>query len=110
MLNFYQQMPVFALKKCPRPQRPMKANKGQQSLKLQISFLLSSFNAKSSINVNMILKECVFLKKPENFHFHYINFLKLNFVEYPNISNEIMILVASIWVESSILRKGCGPW
>ena len=56
MPNFYQQMLVFALKNHQRPQRPMKANKGQQSPKLQISLLLSSFNAKSSINVNMILK------------------------------------------------------
>ena len=56
MPNFYQQMLVFALKDHQRPQRPMKANKGQQSPKLQISLLLSSFNAKSSINVNMILK------------------------------------------------------
>ena len=30
MLNFYQQRPVFALKKCPRPQRPKKAKEGQQ--------------------------------------------------------------------------------
>ena len=64
VLNFYQQRPVFALKNYPRPQRPkrpMKANKGQQSPKLQISLLLSLFNVKSSINVNMILKK-VFLK------------------------------------------------
>ena len=30
MLIFYQQRPVFVLKKCPRPQRPKKANEGQQ--------------------------------------------------------------------------------
>ena len=64
VLNFYQKKLVFALKNYPRPQRPkrpMKANKGQQSSKLQISLLLSLFNVKSSINVNMILKK-VFLK------------------------------------------------
>ena len=63
----------------------MKANKGQQSPKLQISLLLSLFNAKSSIIVNMILKRCIF-KKIWNFHFHYINFLKLHFVEYVKFS------------------------
>ena len=63
MLNFYQQRPVFALKNNPRPQRPkrsMKANKGQQSPKLQKNILLSLLNVKSSINVNKILKN-VFL-------------------------------------------------
>ena len=39
----------------------MKANKGQQSPKLQIYLLLSLFNVKSSKNVNMILKN--FLKR-----------------------------------------------
>ena len=71
VLDFYQQSPVFALRNYPRPQRPkrpMKANKGQQSPKLQISLLLSLFNVKSSINVNMILKKCVF-KKSEIFIF-----------------------------------------
>ena len=33
VLNFYQQRPFFALKNYPRPKRPMKANKGQQSPK-----------------------------------------------------------------------------
>ena len=71
VLNFYQKKLVFALKNYPRPQRPkrpMKANKGQQSPKLQISLLLSLFNVKSSINVNMILKKSVF-KKSEIFIF-----------------------------------------
>ena len=71
VLNFYQQRPVFALKNHPRPQRPkrpMKANKGQHSPKLQISLLLSLFNVKSSTNVNTILKKCVF-KKLEIFIF-----------------------------------------
>ena len=65
VLEFYQQRPVFALKNHPRPQRPkrpMKANKGQHSPKLQISLLLSLFNVKSSTNVNTILKKCVFKK------------------------------------------------
>ena len=65
VLNFYQQRPVFALKNHPRPQRPkrpMKANKGQHSPKLQIYMLLSLINVKSSINVNIILKKCVFKK------------------------------------------------
>jgi hypothetical protein len=71
VLDFYQKKLVFALKRYPRPQRPkrpMKANKGQQSPKLQISLLLSLFNVKSSINVNMILKKSVF-KKSEIFIF-----------------------------------------
>ena len=38
----------------------MKANKGQQSPKLQISLLLSLFNVKSSKNVRVILKKMVF--------------------------------------------------
>ena len=65
VLEFYQQRPVFALKNHPRPQRPkrpMKANKGQHSPKLQIYMLLSLINVKSSINVNIILKKCVFKK------------------------------------------------
>ena len=41
VLNFHQQRPVLALK---RPKRRMKANKGQQSPKLQISLLSSLFN------------------------------------------------------------------
>ena len=71
VLTFYQKRPIFPLKNCPRPQRPkrpMKANKGQQSPRLQIYLLLSLFNVKSSINVNMILKKCVF-KKSEIFIF-----------------------------------------
>ena len=89
VLNFYQQRPVFALKNHPRPQRPkrpMKANKGQHSPKLQISLLLSLFNVKSSTNVNTILKKMCF-KKVGNFHFHYINFLKLHFVEFIKYTN-----------------------
>ena len=38
MLNFCQKRPGFALKICPRsqrPKRPMKANKGQEGPKLQ---------------------------------------------------------------------------
>ena len=65
MLNSCQQRPVFALKihaRPQRPKRPMKVNKGQQNPKLQISMLLSLFDVKSSINVNMILKKCVFKK------------------------------------------------
>ena len=65
VLNFYQQRPVFALKNHPRPQRPkrpMKANKGQHSPKLQISLLLSIFNVNSSTNVNKIPEKCVFKK------------------------------------------------
>ena len=38
----------------------MKAKRGQQSPKLQIPFLLSLFNVNSSINVNVLLKQCVF--------------------------------------------------
>jgi hypothetical protein len=40
VLSFYQQKEVFAKKYCPRPNNPkwpMKANKGQQSSKLQIT-------------------------------------------------------------------------
>ena len=65
VLNFYQQRPVFALKNHPRPQRPkrpMKANKDQNSPKLQISLLLSLFNVKSSTNVNKVSEKCVFKK------------------------------------------------
>jgi len=46
----------------------MNANKRQHSPKLQISWLLSLFNIKSSTNVNTILKKCVF-KKLEIFIF-----------------------------------------
>jgi len=63
----------------------MKANKSQQSPKLQIYLLLSLINVKSSINVNIILEKCVF-KKFEIWNFHYINFLKLHFVEYVKFS------------------------
>ena len=48
-LNIYQQRPLLAFKIHLRPQRPkkpMKANKGQQSPKFQISLLLSLFNVK----------------------------------------------------------------
>ena len=60
---FLSEKANFFLKKIvqghQRPKRPMKANKGQQSPRLQIYLLLSLFNVKSSINVNMILKKCV---------------------------------------------------
>ena len=49
VLDFYQQRPVLALKNNPRPQRPkrpMKANKGQQSPKLQISFVIITIQCK----------------------------------------------------------------
>ena len=88
MFKFYQQGPVFALKNYPRPQRPkrpMKANKGQQSPKLQISLLLSLFNVKSSTNVN-IIPENVFLRNWK-FYFHYIQSLKLHFVEKVECTN-----------------------
>ena len=73
-------------KNYPRPKRPMKANKGQQSPKLQKNILLSLFNVKSSINVNKILKKCVFIKSEIFIFITYINFLKLYFVEYIKFS------------------------
>ena len=90
----------------------MKANKGQHSPKLQIYMLLSLINIKSSINVNMILKECVF-KKSENFHFHYINFLKLHFVEYVKFSKHFQwnngtgsfICLYITWKKCKIIHK-----
>ena len=88
MLNFYQQRPVFALKNYPRPQRPkrpMKANKGQQSPKLQISFVIITIQCKIINKCQYDTKEMCFLKI-WNFHFHYINFLKLHFVEYIKFS------------------------
>ena len=64
MLNFYQQWPFFASKNYPRPQRPkrpMKANKGQQSPKLQISFVIITIQCKI-INKCQCGKKNVFLK------------------------------------------------
>jgi hypothetical protein len=59
VLNFYQKRPVFALKNYPRPQRPkrpMKASKVQNF----IFFVIITINVKSSMNVNMILKNVFF--------------------------------------------------
>ena len=82
----------------------MKANKVQHSPKLQNSLLSSLFNVKSSTNMNMIPEKCVF-KRNLKFYFHYINSLKLHFVEnvsVPTNTNEIMVL-STLFV--SILPK-----
>ena len=79
------------------PKRPMKANKGQQSPKLQISFFIITIQCKIINKCQYDTREMCFLKI-RNFHFHYINFLKLHFVEFVKFSkhiNEIMVLVAS---------------
>ena len=71
MLNFYQQWPFFASKNYPRPQRPkrpMKANKGQQSPKLQISFVIITIQCKIINKCQYGTKKCVF-KKSEIFIF-----------------------------------------
>ena len=90
VLIFYQKKLVFALKKYPRPQRPkrpMKANKGQQSPKLQISLLLSLFNVKSSTNVNMIPEKCLVK--------NLWNYILLKMLSVPTDTNEIMVLSTS---------------
>ena len=72
MLNFYQKRPVFALKIYPRPQRPkrpMKASKGQISPKVQKPVILPIFNAKQSINANVLLENVDFYVK-EKFQFY----------------------------------------
>ena len=64
-LNFYQQRPVFALKNYPRPQRPKrptKANKGQQSVRLQISFVIITIQCKIIYKCPYGTKKCVFKK------------------------------------------------
>ena len=58
----------------------MKAKKGQQSPKLQIPFLLSLFNVNSSINVNVLLKQCVL--KNWKFSFLLQKLLEIKFAEY----------------------------
>ena len=76
----------FCFKKSSKAKKANEANKGQHSPKLQISLLLSLFNVKSSTNVNTILNKCVF-KKVGNFHFHYVNLVKLHFVEFIKYTN-----------------------
>ena len=63
----------------------MKANKGQKSPKLQISFVNITIQCKIINNCQYDTKEMCFLKI-WNFHFHYINFLKLHIVEYVKFS------------------------
>ena len=88
VLNFYQQRPVFALKNCPRPQRPKKANEGQQrpaKSKTLNFFVIITIQCKIINKCKYNTKKMCF-KEIWNFHFHYINFLKLHFVEYVKFS------------------------
>ena len=78
VLNFYQQRPVFALKNCPRPQRPKKANEGQQrpaKSKTLNFFVIITIQCKIINKCKYTTKKMCF-KEIWNFHFHYINFLK----------------------------------
>ena len=79
----------FLLKKIIQGQkgqwRPTKANKGQQSPKLQISYVIITIQCKIINKCQYDTKEMCFLKI-WNFHFHYINFLNLHFVEYVKFS------------------------
>ena len=80
MLDFYQQWPFFASKNYPRPQRtkrPMKANKGQTSPKLQISLVIITFQCKI-INKCEYGKQNVFLKN-QKFSFSLHKLLEITF-------------------------------
>ena len=62
MLIFLSEKTNFSLKKLSKATKAKKANEGQQrpaKSRTSNSLLLSLFNVKSSINVTMILKECV---------------------------------------------------
>ena len=52
-----------------RSQRPMKASEGQKSPKYQKPVILSIFNAKQSINANVLLENVDFYVK-EKFQFY----------------------------------------
>ena len=69
----------FGLKTYPRPQRPkrpMKARKRQQSPKLHLFFVIITFQCKITNKCENDTKKNCF-QKILNFHFHYINVLKL---------------------------------
>ena len=63
-----------------RPKRPLKEIKGHQRPKLQKPLILSLFNVKCSIYWNEIIRKSNVLKVGI-FHFQYIKFLKLHFVQ-----------------------------
>ena len=115
VLNFYQQRPVFALKNCPRPQRPKKANEGQQrpaKSKTLNFFVIITIQCKIINKCKYNTKKMCF-KEIWNFHFHYINFLKLHFVEYVKFSKSFQwnngtgsfICIYVTWKKWKIIHK-----
>ena len=62
--------PILALKNHERPKKVIKANKGQRRPKQsKIPVILSIFNAKQSINANVLLENIDFYVK-EKFQFY----------------------------------------
>ena len=55
--------PILALKNHERPKKVIKANEGQKSPKFQKPVILSIFNAKQSINANVLLENVDFYLK-----------------------------------------------
>ena len=81
VLKSYQQRPVFASKNHPRPQRPKRPAKSKTSN----LFVIITIQCKIINKCEYDYKRMCFLKN-WNFHFHYINSLKLHFVEYVKFS------------------------
>ena len=61
--------PSLALKNHERPKKVIKASEGQKSPKFQKPVILSIFNAKQSINANVLLENVDFYAK-EKFQFY----------------------------------------
>ena len=53
----------------------------------------------------MCLKSSYILSKPKNFHFHYINFLKLHFVEYVYLVYQQLPMLQQYLVETVDIAK-----
>ena len=61
--------PILALKNHERPKKVIKAREGQKSPKFPKPVILSIFNAKQSINANLLLENVDFYVK-EKFQFY----------------------------------------
>ena len=67
--DFNKGTPILALKNHKRPKKVIKANEGQKRPEFQKPVILSIFNAKQSINANVLLENIDFYVK-EKFQFY----------------------------------------
>ena len=105
----------FCFKKSSKATKAKKANEGQQrpaKSKTSNFFVIITIQCKIINKCQYDTKEMCFLKI-WNFHFHYINFLKLHFVEYVKFSRHFQwnngtgsfICLYITWKKCKIIHK-----